>query len=114
MSSIALIALTMQSSSRVLTFTKRSDRTNQLKIKSTEPKLQAMTLKKALLRRFYFDDLSVLSVLFNDDLLSVVPKGVLGNDTLDTLGALSRNTRDCLINFETLTLNLSIYRLKNL
>ena len=112
---------------RALTMQVSSQRTNvslsdliertKLKIKSTEAEIAGeMTLKKALATEgFTSKDLSVLSVLFNDDLLSIVPKGVLGNDTLNYLrSVISEYSKTRLINFETLTLNLSDIPIKNI
>lgn len=112
---------------RALTMQVSSQRTNvslsdliertKLKIKSTEAEIAGeMTLKKALATEgFTSKDLSVLSVLFNDDLLSIVPEGVLGKDTVNYLrSVISEYSKTRSINFETLTLNLSDIPIKNI
>lgn len=104
-------ALAMQSSSRRTNYSLSNliERT-KLNIKSTEAEIAGeMTLKKALANEgFSSEDLSVLSVVFNDDLLSVIPTGALSKDTVNFLrNILLEYSETKLINFETLTLDLS-------
>ena len=68
-----------------------------------------MTLKKALVGAgFSSNDLSVLTTVFNDDLLSVIPNGSLGRDSLKFLKGIISEYRDTEnVNFDEMSLDVS-------
>ena len=104
-------AMAMQSSSKRSNHSISSliERT-ELNIRSTKAEIAGeMTLKKALVGAgFSSNDLSVLTTVFNDDLLSVIPNGSLGRDSLKFLKGIISEYRDTEnVNFDEMSLDVS-------
>ena len=104
-------AMAMQSSSKRSNHSISSliERT-ELNIRSTKAEIAGeMTLKKGLVGAgFSSNDLSVLTTVFNDDLLSVIPNGSLGRDGLKFLKGIISEYRDTEnVNFDEMSLDVS-------